>query len=138
MRRVQPSSEHSFPKFYCNIERGVHMTRQIRNFLHISCFPNFRGDLQGTSGPEAHIQGEGRWLHFATTFALLARRGRGWGEKRGQMRFLWVQGTKILAEGPGVEAQMQQTPAPLDFCFLRKGRATSRTFELYIFKAKTE
>lgn len=34
-------AEHSFPKFYCNIERGVHMTGHIRHFLHISCFPNF-------------------------------------------------------------------------------------------------
>lgn len=110
------------------------MTRQIRNFLHISCFPNFRGDLQGMSGPEAHIQGEGQWLHFATT----SPSWQGWGEKRGQMRFHWVQGTKLLAEGPEAEDQMGQAPTPLDFCFLRKGRATSRMSELYIFKGKTE
>lgn len=40
------------------------MIRQIRNFLNISCFPNFGGDLQGMSGPESHIQGEGQCLHF--------------------------------------------------------------------------
>lgn len=58
------NSEPCFPKFCCNIERGVHMIRQIRNFLNISCFPNFRGDLQGMSGPKSHIQGEGQCRHF--------------------------------------------------------------------------
>lgn len=64
MRRVQPQLRAPLSKFCCNIERGVHMTRQIRNFLNISCFPNFRGDLQGMSGPQSHITVEGQCLHF--------------------------------------------------------------------------
>lgn len=59
------------------------MTRQIRNFLNISCFPNFRGDLQGMSGPQSHIKVEGQCLHFGK---MLPQRpvkdGRGWAGKK--------------------------------------------------------
>ena len=40
------------------------MTGHIRHFLHISCFPNFRGDFRGMSGLESPIQGEGQRLYF--------------------------------------------------------------------------
>lgn len=62
------------------------MTGQIRHFLHISCFPNFRGAFRGMSGPESPIQGEGQRL-FLEDAALLAGRGRE--KKQGQRHFLW-------------------------------------------------
>lgn len=49
----EPGSEHgtAFQNSVATSSEGVHMIRQIRHFLNISCFPNFR-DQQGMSGPE--------------------------------------------------------------------------------------
>ena len=65
------------------------MTGQIRHFLHISCFPNFRGDFRGMSGPESPIQGEGQRLCFSRLQPYWQGRGRGWEKKQGQRHFLW-------------------------------------------------
>lgn len=51
------------------------MTRQISHFLNISCFPNFRRDLQGMSGSESHIWGEGQCLPFGVRLPRRAVRG---------------------------------------------------------------
>ena len=102
------------------------MTRQIRNFLNVSCFPNIRGDLQGMSGPQSRIQCEGQCLHFGVVLPQWpVQRGGGarlGGKPRpkctscggggGGTLFQW---TEILAEGPGTEDWLDREPAPLPF-----------------------
>lgn len=86
------------------------MTTQIGHFLHISCFPNFRGDLQGMSGPELPIQGEGHRLHFAVMLTYW-QRGRGGAARE----------NKAKRASLGVE--LGGTPAPVNHNFGRGARS---------------